>query len=335
MFQIGLTVQLIEYVRVSLGTGMVLGLEEGNPPEHFTTAFIMTYNEEGCDANCAFCPQASGSVSDPKLLSRIGWPKVSFNDVVKGISVPGSVRRICIQTLNYPDVVTDVQDIVATIREVSNAPISVCIHPIDSKEMQILKEVGINNIGIAIDACTQSLFENIKGKGRDGPYTWSGHIEAIGQAQSIFGVGNVTTHLIVGLGESEKQAAEFLMQMKEMQVRIALFAFTSIKGTSLEKIPQPELAVYRRIQILRHLLSGNKITRKQISFDVHGKLEFHVDTNILRESLSSGSAFRVTGCTGCNRPYYNERPRGPMYNYPRPLEEEEIDNALIEAGLVN
>jgi biotin synthase len=314
---------------------MVLGLEGGNPPEHFTTAFIMTYHEEGCDANCAFCPQASSSDSDPKLLSRIGWPKFSFDDVVGSLVNSKKVSRICIQTLNYENVVQDVINIVGKIREYVQSPISVCIHPINKDDMIGMNEAGVNNIGIAIDACTQSLFDNIKGSGRNGPYTWSGHIDAIQQAQLIFGFGHVTTHLIVGLGETEKQAAEFLLKMKEMRVRVGLFAFTNIKGTSLENIPQPELGVYRRIQILRDLLTRNKITNEQIAYDENGRLKFLVDTIILRESLSSGSAFRVTGCPGCNRPYYNERPRGPMYNFPRPLREEEIVQALTEAGLVD
>ncbi|MCW3977503.1 MAG: radical SAM protein, partial [Candidatus Bathyarchaeota archaeon] len=31
----------------------------------------------------------------------------------------------------------------------------------------------------------------------------------------------------------------------------------------------------------------------------------------------------TSGCPGCNRPYYNERPGGPLYNYPRqPLPDE-------------
>jgi len=39
--------------------------------------------------------------------------------------------------------------------------------------------------------------------------------------------------------------------------------------------------------------------------------------------LGTGEAFRTSGCPGCNRPYYNERPSGPFYNYPRGLTEEE------------
>ncbi|MHA2424020.1 MAG: radical SAM protein [Candidatus Thorarchaeota archaeon] len=326
---------MIEFVRISLGTAMVLGLAEGIPPEHFTTAFIMTYNEEGCDANCAFCPQAASSQSDPKLLSRIGWPKNTLESVVENLAITKSISRICIQTLNYENVVSEVLTIIGEIRKVTKVPVSICIHPIEIESMKALKEAGINNIGIAIDACTPSLFDNIKGKERDGHYTWQGHVEAIKVAQQVFGIGNVTTHLIVGLGETERQVVNFLLEMKKLKVRVGLFAFTSIKGTSLEKTPQPELGIYRRIQILRELLMKDKITPEQIKFDLVGRIKFGIDQALLRESLSSGTAFRVTGCPGCNRPFYNERPRGPMYNYPRPLSDEETEQAIHDAGLVN
>lgn len=314
---------------------MALGLEEGTPPDYFRTLFIMTYHEGGCGANCAFCPQAVDSDSDPKLLSRIGWPKYSFDDVMEKLENFNQFDRICIQSLNYPEVVNHVRKIATRIRSITQVPLSVCMHPVSKEEMQSLKDTGISNIGIAIDACTQSLFDEIKGTKRDGPYTWSGHINAILQAQSIFGRDKVTTHLIVGLGETEQDAAQFLLDMKEIGVRVGLFAFTNIRGTGMENIPQPSLAVYRRIQILRNLLIRGNITSDQVSFDEEGKLEFNISKKELRESLSSGSAFRVTGCPGCNRPFYNERPRGPMYNYPRPLKNDEIEQALIEAGLVS
>ncbi|MDF1541319.1 MAG: radical SAM protein [Candidatus Thorarchaeota archaeon] len=327
-------IHLVEYVRVSAGTAIVLGIEKGPKQNHFTTAFLMTYSEEGCSANCAFCPQAVSSDSDHRFLSRIGWPLVSFEDVESKISGIDSLKRICIQTLNYPNVVIDTIEIVQRIRRVSSIPISTCIHPIDIDQMKQLKNAGINNIGIAIDACNAELFDSIKGVSRNGPYTWSGHMKAIEEAQGVFGKSQVTTHLIVGLGENESQVSEFLFIMNEMGVRVGLFAFTSIKGTALEKRKQPHLAKYRRIQILRELIARKLITRSQMSINEQGEIEFNIGSDFLRETLSSGTAFRVTGCAGCNRPYYNERPRGPMYNYPRPLEKDEVERAFKEAGLV-
>lgn len=201
--------------------------------------------------------------------------------------------------------------------------------------MKRLQKAGAQKIGIAMDACTPELFEKIKGVGRRGPYRWDHHLEAMQEALEVFGPGNVTTHLIAGLGETEAEAADFIFTMYELGITVGLFAFTAIRGTALEGMSQPALESYRRMQVLRYLVANKLVDRASISANEMGKLDLKRDSVWLRETLSSGEAFRVTGCSGCNRPYYNERPRGPMYNYPRPLSEDEVHKALAEAGLVN
>ncbi len=312
-----------------------MGLEEGANDPNFTTAFIMTYSENKCSANCAFCPQAQDSSSSPHMLSRIGWPEYKFDDFIHHLRPGLNFRRACIQCLNYPTVVEDVEEILAAVKTKVKLSVSICIHPVSLEEMKRLQKAGAQKIGIAMDACTPELFEKIKGAGRRGPYQWDHHLEAMQQALEIFGPGNVTTHLVVGLGETDAEATEFIIKMYEMGITVGLFAFTAIRGTALEKMSQPALESYRRLQVLRYLVANKLVDREGISTNENDKLELKIDVAWLRETLSSGEAFRVTGCSGCNRPYYNERPRGPMYNYPRPLSEDEVHKALAEAGFVN
>ena len=229
----------------------------------------------------------------------------------------------------------DVEEILASVKTKVKLPVSICIHPVNLEEMKRLQKAGAQKIGIAVDACTPELFEKIKGAGRRGPYRWDHHLEAMQQALEVFGPGNVTTHLIVGLGETEVEASDFIIKMYEMGITVGLFAFTAIRGTALEEMSQPALESYRRLQVLRYLVANKLVDREVVSADEKGKLELKTDVAWLRETLSSGEAFRVTGCSGCNRPYYNERPRGPMYNYPRPLSEDEVHKALAEAGFVS
>jgi biotin synthase len=54
----------------------------------------------------------------------------------------------------------------------------------------------------------------------------------------------------------------------------------------------------------------------------------------LQEVLADGKAFETSGCPDCNRPYYNESPRGVMFNYHRPLVAGEIQQAISESGVV-
>ncbi len=322
----------IELIRLSLGTAIKLGLEQGPKLDYFTTCFLMTYHKGGCSANCSFCPQAR-ECDEESMLSRIEWPAFAISEVFDRLRTT-DFKRICIQCLNYPNVTQDVQNIVRGLRAIVSLPISVCIQPITIEEMRQLKQVGVTDIGIAMDAATPEIFNAVKGHERNGPYEWGRHLAGIEAAKEIFGQGHVTTHLIIGLGESERDAAEFLLRMHELGIRVGLFAFTNIKGTPMANMPQPELKRYRRIQVLRHLLHRGLINRELVEYDKRGRIMLRVDKDWLLDKLSSGVAFRVSGCPGCNRPYYNERPRGTMYNYPRPLKPDEVKMAIDETELV-
>ncbi|MEM4243701.1 MAG: radical SAM protein, partial [Candidatus Bathyarchaeia archaeon] len=43
--------------------------------------------------------------------------------------------------------------------------------------------------------------------------------------------------------------------------------------------------------------------------------------------------FLTSGCPACNRPFYNEKPSGPIYNYPRAVRSEEIKMIKRELSL--
>lgn len=313
---------------------MRLGLVESPPEPSFTTAFLMTYHPSKCSANCAFCPQARESSASSNRLSRISWPEYTIQEVLKAWSLLPDFRRVCIQTVCYDGVIDDIIEIVKRVIGVSTAPISTAIHPVSSEDMKKLKESGVTDIGIAMDACTRELFAKTKGEDTGSPYQWNTHLESLKEALQVFGAGHVTTHLIVGLGETEKEACDFIFDMAEVDIKVGLFAFTAVHGTALMEKPPPNLESYRRIQIVRYLVDTGLIRREQVTSGVNGKISVSLDSAELEKYLERGNAFRVSGCSGCNRPYYNERPSGPMYNYHRPLSKDEVSQALRDAGVV-
>jgi biotin synthase len=70
-----------------------------------------------------------------------------------------------------------------------------------------------------------------------------------------------------------------------------------------------------------------------MQFDGKGKLtDYGTDPQTLKHLIESGEPFRTSGCPDCNRPYYNEKPSGPLYNYPRKLEQEEIEEIQKQIG---
>ena len=62
-------------------------------------------------------------------------------------------------------------------------------------------------------------------------------------------------------------------------------------------------------------------------------VNFGLSKDDLRNIIRRGDPFMTSGCPGCNRPYYNERPSGPLYNIPRRPTDVEI--AEIEKVLCN
>ena len=324
-----------DHIRVSIGSAMIMGLLEGKLDAEPSTAYLMTYKAGKCTANCGFCPQAKSSKSKSELLSRVSWSVFSTQTVIGQIENTfrsGKIGRVCIQALNYPKVFDDLSVVIKEIKEHVNIPISVSCQPTKRKDIERLAHAGADRIGIAIDAATQKLFEEVKGSGADGPYSWPEQFKHLQGAIEVFRPGNVSTHLIIGLGETEKDALNFINECMNLGVLPALFAFTPISGTALVKKPQPQLESYRRIQLARYLIV-NRITRfEEMQFDMRGKIvSFGTETRELIQITESGKPFLTSGCPSCNRPFYNEKPSGPIYNYPRNLHPKEI--AIIKKQL--
>ena len=331
----------VDKIRVSIGSASVLGLYNSTrfkvPP---TTCYIMTFNSNQCIANCGFCPQGRESKGSDEFLSRINWPVFPFKDFLTKLNylAPSKrFKRLCIQTLNYPKNVQDVREIIIKIREKSDIPISVAIPPIKKKWLLELKNLGLERIGIALDASTPEIFEKVKGKGVNGPYTWVSHFSALKEALDVFSEGYVTTHLIVGLGESSKDIINLIHELNSLKIRVGLFAFTPIKGTKLERSPPPDLLSFRKIQLGRYLIVNENKHLKDFTFNIEGDIvKVNINKRDLAQIINQTDAFLTTGCPGCNRPYYTSRPAGPIYNFPKELNEKEkneIYNSLL--GFVN
>jgi biotin synthase len=204
-------------------------------------------------------------------------------------------------------------------------PISVSCQPLNRVKLKSLLNAGVNRVSIALDAATEKIFDKIKGQKVKGPYNWVGQRKALKEAVRVFGRGFVSTHIIVGFGETEKDICQLIKWCLDSGIYPGLFAFTSIPGTAFENNPQPSISSYRRIQVAHYILAHEKADLKNLEFDKRGKLtNFGITKEQLIKIIDSGSPFLTSGCPGCNRPYYNERPGGPLYNYPSQLRPEDI-----------
>lgn len=239
------------------------------------------------------------------------------------------IRRVCIQALNYPLVFGHLEELVMEIKEQSTVAVSVSCQPRNREDMEHLKRAGVDRLGIALDAATERLFDKVKGKETGNAYTWETQISQLKEAIAIFKGDKVSTHLIVGLGETEKEAVEIVQRCVDMGVLPALFAFTPIKGTPLEHHLSPKVESYRRVQLARYLIVTGKIKMQDITFNDSCKItDFGLSRDSLKPIIESTLPFRTSGCPDCNRPFYNEKPSGPIFNYAIKPNENEIKKII-------
>ncbi|WP_078060333.1 radical SAM protein [Desulfotomaculum copahuensis] len=312
-------------LRVSAGTAAVLGLNNNKPAVAPTTAYFM--QGEHCLMNCAFCTQARSSRAREDFLSRVTWPQFAGEAVLPRLSRAsraGSFRRACIQVVRTENYKEETRRAVAMLRSAADLPLCLSINLAAPEEALEVAGWGVEIIGLPLDAATPGLYREIKGG------SWEHSLALLAESARLL-PGRTGTHLIIGLGESEEEAVRLLAHLVSLGVRTGLFAFTPVRGTALAGRAQPAPDSYRRIQAAHYLLRTGRVRPEQLSFRGGRLIDFGLPAGELAAELASGEAFRTSGCPDCNRPFYNERPGGVIYNYPRPLtpDEAERENAML------
>ena len=306
-------------VNVSIGTAAVLGLAQIPMAVAPTTAYLMLGGR--CLMNCAFCAQARESQASALNLSRVTWPAYDLNIVVDRLAeatARGDIRRACLQVTVTGDAFARSLAILEAARQVSGVPFDVAILPHDLDQVRQLLDAGADHIGFGLDAACERVFRRVKGG------DWARSLVLIEDTARAFS-GRGAVHLIVGLGETEREMVARVQWAHDLGLTVGLFAFTPVRGTHLAGQPPPPLAAYRRMQAARWLIVHDLARVTDMTFGRNGRL-----TCLGAPLEDMGAPFRTSGCPDCNRPFYNERPGGPLYNYPRPLTAEEAARAIKE-----
>lgn len=320
-----------EKIRVSTGSAAVLGLLDARLDDAPTTIYLLTGGR--CAATCAFCPQARTSSSPDDLLSRVSWPEFEVDRVLEALDGrrPAGAKRVCVQVTRTPGGRAALRRLLPALHalrrgDAARFEISVCYHPATAAEAGEVLALGADRIGIALDAACPEVHARTK------PGSWASTMSLLEEAASLF-PGRVSTHLIVGLGETEEHMVRVMRRLAAAGITIGLFAFTPVKGTAMERVPQPPIDAYRRVQLARHIIVNGLEGEQGFKFSSGRIVGFGMEPLRVLEIARSGAPFRTSGCPGCNRPYYNERPGAIMYNYPRPLTPAEAERAVFEARL--
>lgn len=334
-----------EHVRVSLAAAMTLGLVQGGffrDAKLHCLNLLLTYND-GCVGRCAYCglsrERKTNRTWEEQSFIRVDWPTVALDEVIErmGKESCAHVERTCVSMVTNGRARNDTLTIVKRLRETTNS-ISVLIAPsiINKEWLFELKNAGAEKVGIAIDAATPELFEKFRGKGVNGPHRWGWYWRIVNEAVEVFGRCDVGVHLIVGLGETEKEMIETIQRAYDMGALTHLFSFFSEEGSLMQHCLQPPIGKYRRVQLARYLINKGRTTIQYFEFNSEGKLlSFGMEENALNRVIDSGLPFMTSGCAGknrenaCNRPFSDYTPyqayMGEMRNYPFTPHKEDIN----------
>lgn len=334
-----------EYLKISTASAMALDLKPGrfyrgavNP----CINLLLTY-EKGCYANCAYCGLAARrpGAYENKSFIHVAWPTVDLNTLVERMKErENRLKRVCISMVTNPRAVEDTLVVAGAVRNGVNLPLSLLISPTLVKDghMERFKQTGADMVGVALDAATEDLFAKHRGSGVKGPHRWGHYEKVLKEALEIFGRGNVSVHLVVGLGESEQEMVETFQRVHDRGALIHLFSFFAEAGSVLQDRPQPPWASYLRLQLARWLIENDRVRLESFSFDEGGRITgFGVDGEQLDSVVNSGLPFLTSGCPGedgsvaCNRPFGNCLPDVRQWNYPYLPNQEEL--AQIREGL--
>ncbi|MEG1726851.1 MAG: hypothetical protein RR089_00470 [Acidaminococcaceae bacterium] len=305
--------------KLSIGTAGAIGTRQLKTDAPPTTAYIML--GERCLRNCAFCAQARESTAGSKFLSRVAWQAVAEEKAIAAIGqafLAGKIKRVCLQVVNRPDSHQVVTRALQEFKTYGGVPVVVSSHFTTVAQAAELFTLGAERLGLALDVATPELFSSIKGG------SWQERWDLLCACATQF-PGRMTTHLIVGLGETEKDVWKILCDCHQRQITVGLFAFTPVVGTKLAQAAPPNLGSYRRLQVAAALLKKG-YEPQVVEWQKEKISGFQVPA--LAQVLADGQAFRTSGCPDCNRPYYNEKPGQTLYNYHRPLTAEEVRAAV-------
>ncbi|MGZ3539508.1 MAG: radical SAM protein, partial [Thermodesulfobacteriota bacterium] len=263
-----------EYIQTSLAASLTLGFQQGSFHRNakLKGLNLLLHYEEGCLGKCHFCGLSKSRRESPrgKTFIRVDWPLYLLEDILEKSKAKDQIHRVCISMITHPKALEDTLYVIRRFKEETDLSISVLISPtLIRKEdaLAAMENSGADRIGIAIDAATPELFDQLRGKGVEGPHQWDHYWKVVQMATSVFGKFYVGIHLIVGLGETERDMVGAIQRGQDMGAHTHLFSFFPEKGSPMEEYSPPSLGQYRRIQLARWIINEGLGSASQMKFD--------------------------------------------------------------------
>jgi biotin synthase-related radical SAM superfamily protein len=319
-----------EYVRISMASAIALRMRSGRFSRDFGFGginLLLNY-DEGCLSDCGYCGLARtrpGTYADKSFI-RVEWPLVRTDDLVARMATHEStLTRLCISMVTHGHAYADTCDIARRIGQQVRTPLSILVAPptLNRERLETFKALGVDMIGIGLDAVTEELFRSIRTDVPKGGLKWDKYWEVVTGAREIFGPWKVNVHTLVGLGEADQDLIQIFVALRERQIFSYLFCFNPEPGSRMAGHPKSPLARWRRVQLAKHLIETEGYGVDQFDFDAGGGLvHLRAERAAVEAVVDQGVAFMTNGCPGetgepgCTRPYGSYRPAEPFRDYP-------------------
>ena len=319
-----------EHVRISMASAIALRMRSGRFGRDFSFGginLLLSY-EQGCRSDCGYCGLSRtrpGSYGDKSFI-RVEWPLVRTDDLVERMArFEPELTRLCISMVTHGRAYRDTCDIARSITERVRTPVSVLVAPptLTRERLENFRSIGVDMIGIGLDAVTEGLFRSVRTDVPAGGLKWEKYWEVLTDAREIFGPWKVNVHTLVGLGESDQDLVSLFVALRDRQILSYLFCFNPEPGSRMAAHPQPSLRRWRRVQLARFLVEAKGYGLEQFGFDAGGGIvRLRAARPAVEAVVAEGKAFMTNGCPGengepgCTRPYGSYRPTEPFRDYP-------------------
>ncbi|MGH9037357.1 MAG: radical SAM protein, partial [Acidimicrobiia bacterium] len=236
------------------------------------------------------------------------------------------LTRLCISMVTHPFAWRDTADITERITTRLRTPLSILVAPptLNRGRIEQMKAIGVDMVGIGLDAVTEDLFRSLRTDVPAGGagLSWDQYWRVVDDARDAFGPWKVNVHTLVGLGETDADLIDIFCRLADREIFSYLFCFNPEPDSRLADHPKSPLRRWRRIQLAKHLIETEGFRADRFAFDDDGSLAGLDEAPAVEPAVASGIPFMTNGCPGaggepgCTRPYGSYRPSEPFRDFP-------------------
>ncbi len=214
-------------------------------PTTFATTLLQTCDFWRDERRCQFC----GIELTLKDRSTVGFKNAkSLVETIQLAKELDGISNIVFTSGVAPDeekALAKYAEICSQVKKETGLPIQLqIIPPEDFSWFQRLKDSGVDALGIHIETFDPEVFERVTpGKAKIG---FNRYVESWKEAVRVFGRWQVSTYVLVGMGEELQTVVDGTKMCAEIGVYPFIVPFRPVAGTPMENVkpPSPETMEY-------------------------------------------------------------------------------------------